>query len=94
MIIVTIFHAIRKTNKKVTTTRNRIVSKSFPLKDFSPDNVKLIFTKYWSDVESIKEGETNNNNETVLREPKVILDEMKALDNESEAILKTIRELV
>ena len=33
-------------------------------------------------------------NETVLREPKVILDEIKALDKESAEILKTIRELV
>ena len=36
----------------------------------------------------------NNNDETVLREPKEILDEMKDLDNESEEILKAIRELV
>lgn len=36
----------------------------------------------------------NKNDETVLREPKEILDEMKALDKESEAILKTIRELI
>ncbi len=36
----------------------------------------------------------NNNDETVLREPKEILDEMKALDNENEAILKAIRELL
>jgi len=36
----------------------------------------------------------NNNDETVLREPKEILDEMKGLDVESEAILKAIRELV
>jgi len=35
----------------------------------------------------------NNNDETVLREPKEILDEIKGLDVESEAILKTIREL-
>ena len=36
----------------------------------------------------------NKNDETVLREPKEILDEMKTLDNESEAILKTIGELL
>ena len=36
----------------------------------------------------------NNNDETVLREPKEILDEMKVLDNESKAVLKAIRELV
>ena len=36
----------------------------------------------------------NNNDETVLREPKKILDEMKALDDESGTILKAIRELV
>ena len=36
----------------------------------------------------------NNNDETVLREPKEILDEMKALDIESEAVLKAIRELI
>ena len=36
----------------------------------------------------------NKNDEVVLREPKVILGEIKALDKESEAILKTIRELV
>jgi len=36
----------------------------------------------------------NNNDETVLREPKEILDEMKDLDKESESILKAIRELV
>lgn len=36
----------------------------------------------------------NTNDETVLREPKEILDEMKVLDTESEAILKAIRELV
>jgi type I restriction enzyme M protein len=32
--------------------------------------------------------------ETVLREPKIILDEMKELDNQSEEILKTIRGLL
>jgi len=36
----------------------------------------------------------NNNDETVLREPKEILDEMKALDIESGNFLNTIRELV
>ena len=36
----------------------------------------------------------NNNDETVLREPKKILDEMKALDDDSGTILKAIRELV
>jgi type I restriction enzyme M protein len=36
----------------------------------------------------------NKNDETVLREPKVILDEIKALDKESEAILETIREFI
>ena len=36
----------------------------------------------------------NNNDETVLRESREILDEMKTLDNESEAILKVIRKLV
>jgi len=36
----------------------------------------------------------NNNDETVLREPKEILDEMKVLDNESESVLKAIRELL
>jgi len=36
----------------------------------------------------------NNIDETVLREPKEILDAMKALDKESEAILKTIKGLV
>ncbi len=36
----------------------------------------------------------NNNDETILREPKEILDEMKSLDKECESILKTIRELV
>ncbi|MFQ5687181.1 MAG: class I SAM-dependent DNA methyltransferase, partial [Candidatus Scalindua sp.] len=36
----------------------------------------------------------NNNNETVLREPEEILDEMKALDKESEAVLKTIHKLI
>jgi len=36
----------------------------------------------------------NNNDEMVLREPKEILDEMKALDIESETVLKVIRELV
>ncbi|MCD6374913.1 MAG: N-6 DNA methylase, partial [Caldisericaceae bacterium] len=36
----------------------------------------------------------NNNDEIVLREPKEILDEMKALDMKSEAVLKAIRELV
>ena len=36
----------------------------------------------------------NNNDETVLREPKEILDEMKALDVESENLLNAIRELV
>jgi len=36
----------------------------------------------------------NNNGETVLREPKEILDEMKVLDNESETILKAIRNLL
>ena len=36
----------------------------------------------------------NNNNETVLREPQKILDEMKALDEESESILKVIRDLL
>jgi len=36
----------------------------------------------------------NNNNETVLREPKDILDEMKDLDIESETVLRTIRKLV
>ena len=36
----------------------------------------------------------NNNNETVLREPQEILDEMKALDEESETILKAIRDLI
>lgn len=36
----------------------------------------------------------NNNDETVLREPKEILDEMKVLDIESKAVLKAIRELV
>lgn len=33
-------------------------------------------------------------NKTVLREPATILDEMKKLDEESETILKTIRDLV
>jgi len=36
----------------------------------------------------------NNNDETILREPKDILNEMKALDTESEEILKAIKELV
>ena len=36
----------------------------------------------------------NNNDETVLREPKEILDEMKALDIESAAVLKAIRNLL
>jgi len=36
----------------------------------------------------------NNNDETVLREPKEILEEMKALDKESEAILSEIRNLI
>ncbi|KAA3613982.1 MAG: SAM-dependent DNA methyltransferase [Calditrichaeota bacterium] len=36
----------------------------------------------------------NNNGETVLREPAAILDEMKKLDNESEAILKSIKDLL
>ena len=36
----------------------------------------------------------NNNDETVLREPKEILDEMKGLDNESEAVLKAIRDII
>ena len=36
----------------------------------------------------------NNNDEIVLREPKEILDEMKVLDIESEAILKTIRDII
>jgi len=36
----------------------------------------------------------NNNDETVLREPAAILDEMNALDMKSEAILKTIRGLL
>ncbi len=36
----------------------------------------------------------NKKDETVLREPKVILDEIKALDKESAEILKSIRELV
>jgi len=36
----------------------------------------------------------NNNKETVLREPAEILEEMKALDNESEAILNIIKDLL
>jgi type I restriction enzyme M protein len=36
----------------------------------------------------------NNNDETILREPKEILDEMKVLDVESEKFLDAIRELV
>jgi len=36
----------------------------------------------------------NNNGETVLREPTVILDEMKKLDAESEVILNAIKDLV
>ena len=36
----------------------------------------------------------NKNDETVLREPKEILDEMKVLDKESNAVLTTIRKLI
>ena len=37
---------------------------------------------------------TAMNNETVLREPALILEEMKKLDIESESILKSIRDLL
>ncbi len=36
----------------------------------------------------------NNNSETILREPSVILDEIKVLDKENESILNMIRELI
>jgi type I restriction enzyme M protein len=36
----------------------------------------------------------NKKDETILREPKIILDEMKELNKESEAALKTIRGLL
>jgi len=36
----------------------------------------------------------NKKDETILREPKMILDEIKALDKESAEILKNIRELI
>ncbi len=36
----------------------------------------------------------NNNNETILREPKEILDEIKSLDNENVEILKVIRAIL
>jgi len=34
-------------NKMVKATRGRVVAKSFDLKGFSPENVQLIFSKYW-----------------------------------------------
>ena len=34
------------------------------------------------------------NKEAVLREPAVILDEMKELDKESDAVLKSIKDLL
>ena len=36
----------------------------------------------------------DNVGETILKEPAVILDEMKKLDNESETILNSVRELI
>ncbi|MDP8203314.1 MAG: N-6 DNA methylase [Candidatus Tenebribacter mawsonii] len=36
----------------------------------------------------------NKNDDTILREPKEILEEIKELDNESESILKAVRELI
>ena len=36
----------------------------------------------------------NKKDETVLREPKVIIDEIKALDEESAAIMKKIKGLI
>jgi len=35
------------TNEKVTVMRGSIVSKSFNLKSFSPENLDLVFRKYW-----------------------------------------------
>lgn len=51
-------------------------------------------TRINTDTFDLSVKNPNNNDETVLREPKEILDEMKGLDEESEGILRAIRDLV
>ena len=60
----------------------------------SANSWTLDVARFKADTFDLSVKNPNNNDETVLREPKKILDEMKGLDVESEAILKAIRELV
>lgn len=60
----------------------------------SANSWMLDVTKINTNTFDLSVKNPNNNDETILREPKEILDEMKDLDNESEAALKAIRELI
>lgn len=60
----------------------------------SDNSWSIAVAKINKDTFDLSVKNPNNNDETILREPKEILSEMKGLDIESEEILKTIRELI